>query len=386
MHDNRGGRLIIPPGQERLLRRMLASDLPEGFTFVGARTHADWVEAKYERAGQSVALRLEHPGQSDRAGVDTRAFRIVAPAAQALDELVQTLARSIAALEADFHWDRPPAPSPPPAPPPPDKRTLDIEWLAFRAGIKPALRISCEAADADQVAQRYVAGGAHVRRALRIIEGQELVVVYVARTRARAEQLRRVEGGKGRLAWLQDPLDDNRVLGTLLGYPRCCVRAYDRSLRIRARENDWYRSARAAWIPRPAPRLNALLMVEGRSLLSFDPCRYDCPAALELADRVADAVREADREWLEYAEGQLALPITVDRRGARAHVELDRNVPGGRARIIRAWAPASVAGDSRKKDLELADRLPGLRVSRQGLVEESRPIRAPVVVDFPAGR
>lgn len=359
---------------------MLSAALPRGVTFVGARIHSDWVEAEYICAGRSVTLRLEHPAQSEHEGVDTRTFRIVAPGTPALDGLVRALARSIQALEGAFAWSHPAGQAERGAMGgacsslrvPPERRMPDVEELAFRAGIKPALRISCKASEVDDVVRRLEAGGAHVRRGSRVIEGEELALVYVARSGAEAEQLRSVERA-----------DDHTLsLGALLGYPACCVAAYDQRARAGTSENDWYRSARAGWVSRPMPRLNALLMVEGRSLLSFDPCRYDCPAAFELASRVADAVREVDSEWLEFAERQLALPIAVDRRGARAHVELEGRIPDGRARIIGAWAPVSPRGDSRDKDRALAERLAGRPVSHEGLADGE----AAIVMDFSAGR
>lgn len=368
---------------------MLGNGLPGDFALVAARAHIDWVEAEYTRAGQSLVVRLEHPAQSEHEGVDTRVFRIVAPAGQALDGLVQALARNIEAREGEFRWNQPyePRRPPRPEPPPPEKRALDVQWLAFRAGIKPAIRISCEAWEVDDVARRFIAGGAYIARGSRFLHDRQVAVIYIAKTAAQAEEMRIIECGTGVRAWVRNRLvHHNLRLGTLLGYPACCVKAYNRRARTWRREHDWYRSARAAWVPRPVPRLNDLLMVEGRSLLSFDPCRYDCPAALELAERIAAAAREADADWLEYADQQLALPIAVDRRGARAHVELEGPSRGGSARIVRAWAPVSTGGDSQKKDLQLAGRLPGRRVSRAGLVEEARSTPPPIVMDFPAYR
>lgn len=391
MDDDRGENegLIIPPGQEALLQRMLGTDLPQGFTLVRAQTHAHWIEAEYAHAGRAVVVRLEHPAQSQRQGVDTRTFRIVAPAADTLDGLVRALVRNTEALEHGFHWDRPVTPKrlQHPGPPPPEQQTLDIEWLAFRAGIKPAIRISCEASEADGLAKRYLEGDAHVRRGSFVIDGRKLAVIYVARSEDEAERLRRIECDKSLLSWVVDRFEHhNNRLGRLLGYPECCVAAYGRRSRGKGRENDWYRSARAAWVQKPMPRLNALLMVEGRSLLSFDACRYDCPAALALAERLAEAAHEANAGWLAYAEHQLALPIAVDRRGARAHVELDRPIWKGGARIVEAWAPVSLAGSSLQLDVELAYRLRNRFVSRQGLVEDLSGRWPPIVMDFSADR
>ncbi len=260
---------------------------------------------------------------------------------------------------------------------------LDVEWLAFKAGLKPAIRISCEPADAESVERRCRAGGASVRRATQSIEGRRLSVVYVAHSAKQAEELERIESGKRLRGWLPAQSGNHsRRLGRLLGYPACCAEAFHGRRHTRRLDDDWYRSACDAWVARPEPRLNVLLMAEGRSLLSFDPCRLDCIAALELADRVASAVRKVDAAWLAHTERQLALPIVVDAAGARAHVELDEAIPSGSARIVRAFAPVAPAGGSRERDLALAGRLPGSPLSPRGRVQWSSPGPEPLALDF----
>lgn len=269
--------------------------------------------------------------------------------------------------------------------PPGSERSLDIQWLAFKAGLKLAMRVSCDPSSADAIERRYRAGGAQVRRGLRVIDGERQAVVYVAQTAARAEELRNLDCGTTPIAWVRNFfVGHDRELGTLLGYPACCVQAFQR--RARPRLDDWYRTAQNAWMARPAPRLNVLLMPEGRSLLSFYPCRYDCEAALELADRIADIAREADAAWLDFVEHQLALPIAVDRTGARAHVELDGPIRDGKARVVRAWAPVDARGNSLLQDRELAGRLAGRPVSALGRVSSGARGPEPLVIDFSAGR
>ena len=45
-----------------------------------------------------------------------------------------------------------------------------------------------------------------------------------------------------------------------------------------------YVSSRAAWVIAPDARVNPLLMRAGAQLVSFYPCRFDCPRAVALAE------------------------------------------------------------------------------------------------------
>jgi hypothetical protein len=276
----------------------------------------------------------------------------------------------------------------------PERRTVDVEWRAFEAGAKPALRVSATPAEAPPIATRYAAAGASVVTSDVItLRGQPTVIVYVARSEGDAAALLNAERRliewptrrARRLATLE--------LGELLGYPSCCVRAFVRrnhggaaewlaALATRKRGHDAYLGARDANVPRPVPRINPLLMPERRSFISFDPCRYDCPAAIAVADSCVAALEGADANWVELALLELARPIAVAASGARAHVELERASTG--SRVAAAEAPRDTSGDAREADRELARVLVGRTVGRGGLVRGWPAYSPPVVVDFSA--
>jgi len=361
---------------------MLAPEggLPSGVAFVGARTHAESVEAHYRYKGRSVVLRLEHPAQSSRAGTDTRTFRIVAPAVHDIRGLIQALARSIEAHEQEFHWEEP-LENRPPQPPPPERRALDVQWLAFQAGIKPAIRVSAAAHELEEIESRYRSLGAYVepsRHQLRLGR-QAYWIAYVAHSAREATELKLTEEASVRASDR-----DAMKLGRLLGYPECCVKAFCSRDR-RGKENDWYLAARDAWVARPLPALNVLLLSERRHLVSFEPCTYDCSRALELAERTAEALARVDKPWLDYVMTELARPIAINAAKDRAHIELDGPI-GSEPRVVRAWAPEGPDGTSRPGDAALSRQLPGRRVSRRGLIALKRGARPLIAVDFAAGR
>ncbi len=374
----------------------------DGFALVTASAHEDWIEGRYLRGEQTVALRLEHPAQSARAGVDTRLFRIVAR--DEPEELVRAVARRVGAWEHEFRWQALPPPEPRAPALPPAKRTVDVEWLAFQAGIKPALRVSADASRIDEIVARYRELGAHVARSHAPVRcgDRDLWVAYVAHSIHEARELRRVEG---------QPRHDVE-LGRLLGTPGCCAEAFDARLRLphrgslgnrvlrppwqlvrgvfdervrRAGADDWYLAAYDAWVERPLPPLNVLLLSEHRHLLSFDPCRYDCEAALSLATRIADAIARVDAPWLEHLMTELSRPIAITPERHRAHVELEGPLEKG-SRIVRAWAPVRPDGGTSPGDEVLRRRLPGRAVSPRGRVEWGRYALPTLVVDFSAGR
>ncbi|MBK8696329.1 MAG: hypothetical protein IPN17_29685 [Deltaproteobacteria bacterium] len=106
---------------------------------------------------------------------------------------------------------------------------LDVEWLAFTAGLKPAVRRTVDPARADEVAARFVREGAAVLRADRhaVLGGREQVVLYAARSHDLAAALRDAEAtvlpGHPTVG---DVVAAHRAVGAALGFPACCVGAF----------------------------------------------------------------------------------------------------------------------------------------------------------------
>jgi hypothetical protein len=87
-----------------------------------------------------------------------------------------------------------------------------------------------------------------------------------------------------------DPGDFSRSLGRLLGYPPCCIEAFTAAgpgattsslLRAAHRRSDAFR-----W------QLNVLDPVSPFTLVPHLPCRFDCPASLDMASRLSAVLDE----------------------------------------------------------------------------------------------
>ncbi len=201
---------------------------------------------------------------------------------------------------------------------------IDVEWSLFARGQKPAIRVRDPIERAPEVRARIAhLGVAHVETTL---AEAGVVLFYVARDRGLASTLADVETPilPGRAAAPPDAkaLEAHARLGELLGYPRCCVEAYvarvargvercaDGSIAhelFAAVEDALARSALRH------SRLNTLRRGAG-ALVSFEPCRFDCPSALRLAAGGADAMSPADARALVTL---LGAPAYVARDGAR---------------------------------------------------------------------
>lgn len=269
---------------------------------------------------------------------------------------------------------------------------MDAEWLAFGMGLKPAIRRTADPADAARVEAQLRSGGAVVLRAAQtaVLGAREQTVLYAARSAGHAAALREAEEGvlPGR-AQARDARARHQAIGRLLGFPPCCVEAFlarlDRGVdRLDAAGPaglaEDYVAARSAWVPRPDARVNPLLMSARAQLISFYPCRYDCPAAVELAEglRAVVAARQPSTERSLLA--LLSRPVAVAPDGARALLALAE----GRGSIERAAAPRRADGASDPRDAALAARLSGALIGAGGAIEAAGPAHAPPpwCVDF----
>lgn len=383
------GRYVIPPGQDALLEQLLAPDTPtSGWELVSARVEGEAIAARYRRVGGGAATAtLVHVSRRGADDLSTAKFAVAA----STPELASVVARAVEKREADFTWQEILDASPR-AKPDPARSTVDVQWVAFRAGIKPAIRVSAQAGSAAGIAERYREAGASVVQSPPLtLRRRAAVVVYVAGSAAEADELFRLERSLlATRAWRRQR-ELGAELGVRLGYPQCCTHAFvvrnhgsllrRQPVAAYLRARDSFRAAQDAATPRPVARLNQLLMREHRSFISFDPCRYDCRPALALADRIAAAAAAEDPEWAAFVDRELARPIVVARNGARAFVEV---TPGGsRRNIARAWAPRAPDGTSQAKDERLAVELVGRDVVR-GRVRGTGSIVRPLLVDFAA--
>lgn len=209
---------------------------------------------------------------------------------------------------------------------------IDVEWLALAAGLKPAIRVAATALEASHVAARFQQLGAAVvtARGPVGVHRHEQTIVYVARAAGEAASLRAAE--RPLLAPHLPPRDKAYYAGELglrLGYPRCCVDAFTaRVLRgpgkLRAGDRDVvhedYVAARDAQVARPDWRLNNLLLRQHLRLVTFEPCRYDCAAALAIAGPLWQIVAAQHAEAAPVLRASLQRPLVLAATGARAWV------------------------------------------------------------------
>lgn len=251
---------------------------------------------------------------------------------------------------------------------------VDVEWEAFAAGVKPAVRRTIDPARADEEARRWRSRGIAVAlsRAPSPMGGRAVLVLYLARTQAEAEALRDLEepvlpGSPGYTpGGGEDVVARHRAFGLALGFPPCCVEAFcarlSRGVDVlgphRGLAED-YVAAREARVPVGDARLDPLLFRARVQVLSFYPCRHDCAAARALADATLAAVaaRHGDTAARAIVEA-LALDLVIAPTGARARVALEGGV------VTSAQAP----GDD-PRDVALAASLVGARARDDGAVE-----------------
>lgn len=247
---------------------------------------------------------------------------------------------------------------------------LDVEWLAFTTGLKPAVRRTVDPARADEVTARFVREGAAVLRASQtaVLGGREQAVLYAARSRDLAAALRDAEAAvlPGRPTE-GDVVASHRAVGLALGFPECCVGAFCERL---ARGVDRlveggpggfaedYVAARAAWVRAPDARVNPLLMRAGAQLVSFYPCRFDCSRAVAMAEDLRGILAPRDAASLMAT---LSRAVVIAGDGARAQVIFEGE------RVTRAAAPTR-EGAVDARDVSLAGAVTGAVMEESGAV------------------
>ena len=210
---------------------------------------------------------------------------------------------------------------------------LDVEWIAIKAGLKPANRVSIapeHAADLDARARRE---GLFVERAPQMAEfpgRPPAAILYISPDAQRARALVDAEaplllGERGRLAAEQAVALHSRV-GHLLGFPPCCIDAFCTRLRhdvtrradgSRAHEDFVAAEYAARASRRLLGRLNDLSPDRRARIVTFYPCRYDCPATAEYAAAVFALADRADAAAAAALHGALLGTMSIAANGAR---------------------------------------------------------------------
>jgi hypothetical protein len=243
---------------------------------------------------------------------------------------------------------------------------LDIEWIAMQAGLKPANRLTVEPQRAAEVIERVQRQGFAVERGARLVEfpgRRAAMILYVSRDAERVREMAEVE------APLLPPesvdLEVERAvrghlrLGELLGFPGCCVADFATRLRQRdarrihisawswhalwaklravagadpsqpsrrirdrqrwfAADEDYLSAQRAARASRSfLGRLNDLAVDRHMRIITFYPCRYDCPHAATYAAAVFDAAQRTDPKGAAELHAALLGSMAIAPDGSR---------------------------------------------------------------------
>ena len=317
------------PGQEAALRTLLVdAGGRTGWGFAGARIERDQVRAGFRRSPDASVLVIIRPGSPhpDVSAPDgDGAAALLAAIRRALRQSPSVLRAGEAGAIA--HGTRTAFSNP--------------DLVAARAGLKPALRESCSPTTAEAVEARLRGAGLHVARLGQAVtlQGEPRDVVYASREPGRARALRNLEAAFLRqAARIEDTALAARInaeIGRHLGYPDCCIAAFGvRLQRIRTLEKtDRYLAVVDAWVPSPHPRLNDLLLGIGVWWIPFEPCRYDCPAALRYADAAAALLETEDAPSVSAIDALLARPVLVPPQGHAAWAELNGDAVVGLAPI-----------------------------------------------------
>jgi len=211
---------------------------------------------------------------------------------------------------------------------------LDVEWLAIKAGLKPANRVTIPPERAAELEVRARREGFAVERGARMVEfpgRPPSLILYLSPSAERAREL--VEAEAPLL-----PPESNRLrvdeavplhvrFGRLLGFPPCCVEEFGSRLRrgvtrrvVGGDANEDFVAAECAAraSQRFLGRLNDLSPNRKARIVTFYPCRYDCPAASEYAAGVFAAAAAADRAAAQALRAALLGRMTIAVDGNRA--------------------------------------------------------------------
>lgn len=334
---------IVPAGREVAIDRLLKLDRPDRtWSLVDWAARLNWIDARYRDRRGNLAIVRFYPRDRSVPVEHRRTERFTLALVQGRGaELLDVLSEHLAGREHGFDWQRlEPPRAPEPAQPPAitDPRELDCERTAFELGLKPAVRQLIDPRDAPWAAAMYVRGGAAVCGQIGgFPHGNAVLMVATTSEDARAmldAELAQFERDSARV------LAGTRDLGRRLGYPSCCVEAFVRSVEAGSPDpaiDDNWRRLDAAWVARPNPRINSMLFGELLQLISFDPCRFDCPAAGGIADALFERLAAMAPVAAEALDRQLARAVVVDERDRRGWVEIESDAEG-RTRI-RAIEP-----------------------------------------------
>ena len=214
---------------------------------------------------------------------------------------------------------------------------LDIEWVAMQAKLKPANRVTVAADRADEVVARARRDGFSVTRGARLVEfpgRAPAVILYIAADESYTRRLADTEAPLLPPQSAQLRVDEavplHAQLGRLLGFPACCVdefvarlrRGITRRLDGRAAHEDFVAAECAArGTSQFLARLNDLSPDRRVRIVTFYPCRYDCPSAADYAAAVCAAAERLSAAAATALRTALLGTVSIATDGSRGTVE-----------------------------------------------------------------
>ena len=216
-----------------------------------------------------------------------------------------------------------------PRPATPADAALTPEWMAVRAGLKPACRyvVGPQGADAliehardDDLSVRVTPAGAFVADFCSGGMEHTDTIVHVARTDAAADAAAGAERAMIETCTRGERATDTQVraLGAALGYPPCCVEAF---LPVRDCPNSelYFHALRRT----PGPISRLLNNIVTPALVTHALCRYDCTPSLAYAQALLRELARAAAAMAEKWESRLGGLMIVFRREGAVRLQLD---------------------------------------------------------------
>lgn len=237
----------------------------------------------------------------------------------------------------------------------PFARTLgatDAEWLQLELGLKQVLRERLDVPRLDALRLRCAKEGWHLHieplpppTRSGVVDGAatspwRAMHAYVGKDPAAVEEAAAIDTAMVphqsyvELAQRATAADSQR-LGELLGYPPCCTAAFAR-WHERLFDNWKPIAAAAEATGRFEPLLNNLGL-GAFHVIAWFPCRYDCPASLAIAHRLAGELRRTRPQ--EFAEAMRPLGLPRLYMDERRQVLFDGHVLGDVAHYQHVYSP-----------------------------------------------
>lgn len=220
-----------------------------------------------------------------------------------------------------------------------------VELVALKTGLKPLVRQLLSDADLEAMRNRGLPPGLFFEVARRKFQSRRVVFFSFDRQRAR-------EGAR-----LEITRFSEKEMGLLLGFPPCCIAAFQSvpdGLFPRRTNMALIRAAAKRTSGPWAPRLNVLNQ-HALHYLSHWPCRFDCAPSLAFTNQMADALRARHAGWASEPS-----PCQPDCKLELALNALDETLQAHRL-VFREEVQVSIRGRFEGTELQIESAWPTYR-------------------------